>query len=564
MTTIISNVVSGKALREVQTETTKFLSECLKPSFGPMGSYTEIAKKNAYPEYTKDGHTILSGINFVQVIEEAVRAEFENITRHIVKTVGDGTTSAVILSDIIFRALTTLEADKKPIEIIREFKSAVELIKSEIQTKAIDFTPEAAYNIAMISTNGNAEVSTQIKNIYTQYGNDVFVDVSASVNETSYLKTYDGMTLETGYTDTAYINHPKNATCVLRKPQIFTFEDPIDTEEMMSFFAAIVTQNIFAPLQDPTRQTPLVPTVIMCPKVSRDLGSIIEELVSYMYSQKEENRPPFLLITNVTQRDQFMDIAKLSGCKNIRKYIDPKKQDADIAAGLAPTPETIFTFAGTAEEVVADASVTKFINPLLMKDEEGNYTDTFNNLLIALQSELDGAVRAGEDANVTGTLKRRINSLKANMVEYIVGGISVADRDSVRALVEDAVLNCRSAAKNGFGYGANFEGLRASVKLANENPSNASLQCIKTAYFNLLNILYGTCYSVEDACAKVEDSLEKGMPINLSTNEFDGLVLCSIATDKVILDAIAKIVTIMFTSNQFLCPTPFENKYTTL
>ena len=121
-----------------------------------------------------------------------------------------------------------------------------------------------------------------------------------------------------------------------------------------------------------------------------------------------------------------------------------------------------------------------------MHNEDGTLSDTFNTLVKFLEAELAKAYEAGEDNNVTGTLKRRINSLKANMVEYLVGGVSATDRDAVRDLVEDAVLNCRSAARNGVGYGANFEGLIASLQLADVLPENKLYKVISDAYLNIL------------------------------------------------------------------------------
>ena len=79
----------------------------------------------------------------------------------------------------------------------------------------------------------------------------------------------------------------------------------------------------------------------------------------------------------------------------------------------------------------------------------------------------------------------------------------------------------------------------------------------------LLN-LYSTVYNSEDeANSKIADSLEKGMPLNLATGEFDGKVLCSIETDVAILEAISKVIMVMFTANQALLESPMNNVYLT-
>lgn len=556
---IISNIVNKEKMREVQSKTLKTLKESLMNSFGPMGSNTIIQLEKALTKYTKDGHTILSNIRFNNVIESSVQSDLEDITRHIVKKIGDGTTSSVILSYIIFENLKRIEEEGEllPYEIIEQFKSVVEELKEDIMNQNQHFDPNTAYDITYISTNGNKTVSENIKNIYEEFGNDVFVDVAISNTTDTYLKTYDGMTLEAGYSDTAYINNKAKGVCSLRDAQVYCFTDPIDNQELMQLFDAIIHTNIMGPYSG-SGQAP-VPTVIMAPTISRDLSSYITKLVEFMYDFPDENqKPPFLLITNIYQQDQFSDIARMCGCKPIRKYIDKKIYDEDVKNGLAATVNNISEFAGSADIVESDLTRTKFVNPKLMHNEDGELSDTFKTLVSFLESELAKAYEENENANVTGTLKRRINSLKANMVEYLVGGVSASDRDALRDLVEDSVLNCRAAALNGAGYGANFEGLRAAAKLKDKSLMH---RIIYDAYKELATILYSTCVNRERAEGIVTESIEVGTPFNMRTKEFDNKVLCSITTDVVVLDAISQIITLMFTSNQFLTPTPVQNIY---
>lgn len=559
---IFSNIVKKEKMREIQSETLNVLKEALLNSFGPMGSNTVITKKDMLTKYSKDGHTILSEIKFVAPIEESVRQDLEDITRHIVKNIGDGTTSAVILSSIIFEKLKELEGKYTPYELIRDFKDAVELIKTEIKSRSREFNAERAYDISLISTNGNTMVAENMKNIYEKYGSDVFIDVSISNTTESLIKEYDGMTLSTGYSDSAYINDKKKGVCSLRRPRIYMFDDPVDTPEMMTLLITIIEENIMSAYRSASDKTP-IPTVVMAPMISKDMGSYITQLVEFMFKFEGDNKPPFLMVTDMHQKEQLSDIARMCGCKPISKYINPDQQKKDIEAGLAPSLENVTEFYGQADIVEADALKTKFVNPTLMHDEEGNLSETFNTLLKFLEVELEKAIEANEDNNVTGTLKRRINSLKANMVEYLVGGVSMSDRDAVRDLVEDSVLNCRAAAREGVGYGANFEGLLATDRLSSmeENRDNIVLAAIYEAYRSLVQELYLTRYSKDIVVKKFKESIIKEMPINLKTDEFDGRVLCSITSDIVVLDAISKIVTLMFTSNQFLCPTAQQNKY---
>ena len=102
MSKIMNNVVKKETMRKIQSNTLAELSSILQNSFGPNGSNACIKKENALSRYTKDGHTIIGSLHYNGIIEQSIKDDIESITRHIVKTVGDGTTSAVVLSSIIF------------------------------------------------------------------------------------------------------------------------------------------------------------------------------------------------------------------------------------------------------------------------------------------------------------------------------------------------------------------------------------------------------------------------------------------------------------------------------
>ena len=99
---IHSNIVPEDKVREVQRETLDIISKALCQSFGPKGSSTAFVKDidpkgaNISIEHTKDGHNIVKNIQFLNPIERSVQDLLTDLTRYVVKEVGDGTTSAII------------------------------------------------------------------------------------------------------------------------------------------------------------------------------------------------------------------------------------------------------------------------------------------------------------------------------------------------------------------------------------------------------------------------------------------------------------------------------------
>lgn len=590
----VSNIVPKNVLREVQLETIERIANALANSYGPSGSTTLIrkgddVKGSGVTAYTKDGHSILGSIKFNKPIEMSILDDLKDITRNTVKTVGDGTTSAVILSYEIFRALNEIISDHANFTekaVVAELQKVVKDITTIIENSKQKPTIDKIYQIALTSTDGNEEVANSIREIYEQFGLGVYIDVGISNTTNHMVKTYEGLTIDGGYFNPCFINRAKDAVSELQNPNIYIFEDPIDNNYTLNLCYKIVEQNLIAPLTkyntlvqqgnqaeaDAVIANELKATAIITPTFGRDIRSQMDSIIDMMSSSKIEQRAPLTIITGMTDVDRLADLAAMTGAKTIKKYVDPEVQKSDVEKGIAPTLDNVATeFGGKAELLVADTKTTKVINPELMfaNDEEGKrvFSSEYNNLLASLEAQLAQLDTVKESATEVNVLRRRIQSLKCNMVDYLIGGVSYTDRDALKDAVEDAVLNCRSAAKEGIGYAANFEGLRAAYEVA-EVTSNLSpireavSNAVYKAYANTVARIYVDYMAVEDIEQDdlIKTLIERNKPIDVTGNDRE--VLSSIKTDPTTLEAIVDIVGLMFKTNQFLCPIPDMNTYT--
>ena len=581
---IYSNIVEQETLQDQSLKTLSIISDSLLTSFGPYGSATQIKKDGTLPKFTKDGHTILCNIFFNGVIELGLREVLEDLTKHVVKEVGDGTTSAIILSHLIYKRLNSkldpdtndlydLEVAPSEIEAnLKEIaKEAEEIIKSKAKPVA---TYEDIKKIALISTNNNQEMAELISNVYMENGTDVYIDVKRSTDSNDYMKIFDGMTLNTGYSNKEFVNNEVESTAEVNAPNIYFFEDPIDTPEMIEFLGAIVYRNIFEKIN---AKEAIVPTVIVTPKMSKDTASVMDPLIKTILNARQSGvEIPFVLITNLHQTEQFMDLANLTGARTIRKYINFEQQAIDQQNGDAPTADNVHEWCGHADAVIAGYNKTKFINPKNMYEEGTNeFSAYYKAILNNLQAQLENARKDGKDLNAIGNLRRRIHSMKANMVDLYIGGSTPEERDNRFDAAEDAVLNCMSAAEHGYGWGANVQGLLAIKELVEKYADNEGIKkdlvsIVYNSYLDLLAKLYATKFgqnpeSYAEASSKVKDltykTLSTGIPVNLRTGETDSLVLSSIRSDITILGIVTKVVGMLVTTKQFLCQTPAHNIY---
>ena len=104
---ILSNIVSKKSLRKVQKKTMQIIADALRMTYGPLGSNSWLItgndKASLKNEFSKDGRTVLKKILFLEPIEMAIQSEIEEIALYTDREVGDGTTSATLLSNAVFQ-----------------------------------------------------------------------------------------------------------------------------------------------------------------------------------------------------------------------------------------------------------------------------------------------------------------------------------------------------------------------------------------------------------------------------------------------------------------------------
>ena len=610
---LITNVVDEQKLRAAQLRALKLFADALKCTYGPMGGYTlwslqDVSQKNKVivSNYTKDGLQVLKRVDCDKPIESILKEEIRTICTNVVKKIGDGTTSATILSYYIFKGLIKMNKKGfKKREIITTLKDILAQGSANIKENGHECTLDDIYKIALTSTDGNEDIAKIIKDIYEESGMNVFIDVGMSSNDKTVVKTYNSMVYEAGYLDPAFANTTLDAkneedafkgasACELISPHVYVFESPIDTPAMIDTVKLIFEKEIIEPTKranklynenkavEPEDRPNAV--VIISPKISRDANSYIDELIVSYTQLAPSQRPKFCMVTNLENDNQYLtDIAKLTGARFIKKYIDPVTYKMDKKNGLAIREDgsNVLAFAGKAEKVIVDATTTRIINPLFMYDEDGNYTDFFNEYIAQLKDLLRTYEETHEEIGKIGRLKRRINILQSNMVDLYVGGIGTSDRVPLTDSVEDAVLNCRSAAAEGVGYGANYEGLRVFnamdiqfQKNFAENPDSERdkiyalvSSVVIRAYWKLVAAIYEPYFENEEKALNLvrfmiaaEDHKYR-QPFNIVTEEFDGCVLTSIQTEPAILDSISRIVTILFNTNQFVLPDPRFNIY---
>ena len=205
------------------------LADAVKVTLGPRGRNVVIEKKFGGPTITKDGVTVAK--------EVELRDPLENIGAQLVREVasktsdiaGDGTTTATILAQAIFReGVKSVAAGANPMALKRGIESAVEAVVQEL--KRISSTVESSEKIAQvgtISSNGDATVGSTIAEAMQKVGKNGIITVEESKTMSTELSTVDGMQLDRGYLSPYFTTDAERMEAVLEDLYVLIHEKKI-------------------------------------------------------------------------------------------------------------------------------------------------------------------------------------------------------------------------------------------------------------------------------------------------------------------------------------------------
>ncbi|TMB16226.1 MAG: molecular chaperone GroEL [Deltaproteobacteria bacterium] len=217
--------------REAILKGVNTLADAVKVTLGPKGRNVVLEKSFGAPTITKDGVTVAKEIE--------LENRFENMGAQMVKEVasktsdvaGDGTTTATVLAQAIFREGAKLvAAGNNPMEIKRGIDKAVEAVVAELKklTKPTKDPKEIA-QVGTISANGDATIGKIISDAMEKVGKEGVITVEEAKGLETTLEVVEGMQFDRGYLSPYFVTDPERMEVVLEDPYILIHEKKISS-----------------------------------------------------------------------------------------------------------------------------------------------------------------------------------------------------------------------------------------------------------------------------------------------------------------------------------------------
>ncbi len=209
------------------------LSRAVKVTLGPKGRNVVLDKKFGAPTITKDGVTVAKEIE--------LKDPYENMGAELVKEVasktsdaaGDGTTTATLLAESIFREGTkNVTAGSNPMALKRGIMKAVEKVIEELKklSKPINSKDKKEVSqVATIAANNDHEIGDLIAEAMTKVGKDGVITVEEGKASKTELEVVEGMEFDQGYLSPYFVTDAERMQCVLDDPYILIHEKKISS-----------------------------------------------------------------------------------------------------------------------------------------------------------------------------------------------------------------------------------------------------------------------------------------------------------------------------------------------
>ena len=403
------------------------LADAVKVTLGPKGRNVVIETKFGSPTITKDGVTVAKEIELEDKLENTGAQMVREVASKTSDIAGDGTTTATVLAQAIFReGVKTVAAGASPMALKRGIEKSVERAVEEITRLSKPVRGDSIAQVGTISANGDTTIGNLIAQAMEKVGKDGVITVEEARTLETSLEVVEGMQFDRGYLSPYFVTDPERMEAVLEDCLILIHEKKISS-----------MKDLLPLLEQVARQGR--PLLIIAEDVEGEaLATLVVNKLRGTLQVCAVKAPGF----GDRRKAMLEDIAKLTGGKAITEDLGIKLESIQV------------TDLGRAKKVVIDKDNTTIV--------EG----------AGKPAEIEGRVRqirAQIDETTSDydreKLQERLAKLVGGVAVIKVGAATETELKEKKARVEDAMHATKAAVEEGIVPGGGVAFLRAQKVL---------------------------------------------------------------------------------------------------
>jgi chaperonin GroEL len=507
------------------------LADAVKVTLGPKGRNVVIEKSFGSPTITKDGVTVAKEIE--------LENKFENMGAQMVKEVasktsdvaGDGTTTATVLAQAIYREGSKLvAAGHNPMELKRGIDKAVEAVTAELKklSKPTKDHKEIA-QVGTISANGDTTIGNIIAEAMNKVGKEGVITVEEAKGLETTLDIVEGMQFDRGYLSPYFVTDAERMEAVLEDAYILINEKKISNmKDLLPLLEQIARSG--------------KPLVIVAEEVEGEaLATLVVNKLRGTLHVTAVKAPGF----GDRRKAMLEDIAILTGGRMIAEELGLKLEQVTLKD------------LGRAKRITVDKDNTTIVDGAGKKDDIEARVKTIRAQIEDTTSDYDRE-----------KLQERLAKLVGGVAVINVGAATETEMKEKKARVEDALHATRAAVEEGIVPGGGVAYLRCVKALEGVKTSEGEkfgLDIVRRSLEEpLRQITANGGYEGSIVVNKVKESKDAAYGFNAATGEYEDLVKAGVIdptkVSRFALQNAASVASLMLTTMAMIAEKPREEK----
>jgi chaperonin GroEL len=525
-------IVTGEDSRQSILRGVNLLADAVKITLGPKGRNAVIEKKFGAPVITKDGVTVAKEIELKDSLENMGAQMVREVASKTSDVAGDGTTTATVLAQAIFReGVKTVAAGASPMALKRGIEKAVEVAVEEVKKLHKDVKGDMIAQVGTISANNDKQIGGIIAEAMKKVGKDGVITVEESKTMETQLEVVEGMQFDRGYLSPYFVTDPERMECVLEDARILIHEKKISS------------------MKD------LLPLLENIAKVGKPLLVIAEEAEGEALATLVVNKLRGTLQCCAVKAPGFgdrrkamlEDIATLTGGKAITEDLGIKLENVKL--------EDL----GSAKKITIDKDNTTIV-------EGTGKASAIEGRVKQIRTQIEETTSDYDKEK----LQERLAKLVGGVAVIKVGAATETELKEKKARVEDAMHATRAAVEEGIVPGGGVALLRcipALEKLKVDEDEAIGVNIVKRALEEPLRQIAQNA-GVEGAIVvgRIRESKDEHFGYNAETGEYGDLVKMGVIdpakVTRLALQNAASVASLMLTTEALVAEIKEEEKKT--
>jgi chaperonin GroEL len=472
------------------------LAEAVKVTLGPKGRNVVIDKKFGAPTVTKDGVTVAKEIELSDPLENMGAQMVKEVATKTSELAGDGTTTATILAQAIFReGLKNVTAGVNPMALKRGIDTAVAAVVEELKKMSLPTKGKKEIaQVGSISANNDKEIGDLIAEAMEKVGKDGVITVEEAKGLETTLETVEGMQFDRGYLSPYFVTDPEKMEAVLEDPLILIHDKKISSmKDLLPILEKVAQMG--------------KPLLIIAEDIEGEaLATLVVNKLRGTLRVSAVKAPGF----GDRRKAMLEDIGVLTGGQVISEELGLKLENA------------VVTDLGRAKRIVVDKETTTLI------DGQGDEDKIKGRI-----KEIKAAVEKTTSDYDREKLQERLAKLAGGVAVINVGAPTESEMKEKKARVEDALHATRAAVEEGIVPGGGVALIRAQKALKNlklaESDEQIGVDIIRRSIEEPMRIIVQNAGGEGSIVVeKIRQSKDNNYGYNALTDQYEDLVAAGV------------------------------------